>query len=452
MAWKESCALEEGTKFVLECSKDEWTMAELCEEYGISRPTGYKWWRRYQRGGLEALAELDRAPRRHPNATGADVEKLILAARQAHGRWGPRKLRAWLAAKQPERRWPATSTIGALLRREGLTVPQRRKRRTPPYSEPFQSVQESNAVWCIDFKGWFRTQDGERCEPLTISDGWSRYLLRCQAVAGPNGEQVRALMEAAFREYGLPGAIRSDNGSPFAGRGLGGLSRLSVWWIKLGIAPERIAPGRPDQNGRHERMHRTLKAETAQPPKANRREQQHAFDRFRTEYNEERPHEALDYRTPASLYTVSPRPYPARVPTIEYPDGVIVRRVQPRGQISWKHREVFISEALALEWVGLELIDDWHYRIYFGPIELGTFDEKQLKIRPAVPARTVTKLSWGVSCRPREARNQATSVASVWAHQTGGRSVARALWGPPGSPTPGLPSGPHSAILGHAVK
>jgi transposase InsO family protein len=226
--------------------------------------------------------------------------------------WGPRKLKRVLQRNAPQTLWPATSTIGALLAREGLVVRRKKRRRAPPYSEPFASADAANRVWCADFKGWFRTRDGARVDPLTITDAYSRYLLRCQQVAKTNGEQARGIFEAAFREYGLPQAIRTDNGAPFASRAVAGLSRLSVWWMKLGIVPERIAAGHPEQNGRHERMHRTLQQDTASPPEANLHAQQQAFQRFRREFNEERPHEALGMQTPGSIYTRSPRCYPAR--------------------------------------------------------------------------------------------------------------------------------------------
>ena len=242
---------------------------------------------------------------------------MVLELCEAHMRWGPRKLKRLLERDAPQSQWPAASTIGAMLAREGLVVPRKKRRRTPPYTQPFASADAPNQVWCADFKGWFRTQDGERIDPLTITDAHSRYLLRCQHAAKTNGEQVQAIFEAAFRECGLPRAIRTDNGAPFASRAVAGLSRLAVWWMRLGIVPERIAAGHPEQNGRHERMHRTLKQETATPPAANVRAQQRAFHRFRREYNEQRPHEALEMQTPSAVYTPSLRPYPLRVPEPE---------------------------------------------------------------------------------------------------------------------------------------
>lgn len=319
-------------------------MAELCRHYGIARRTGYRIAARWQQSGAEGLKDLSRAPHHHPNQTAEAVEAAVLALRRAHMSWGPRKLRARLEAGHPERAWPAASTIGTLLRRAGLVHARRLRRRTPPFTQPFAQAGEPNAVWCADFKGWFRTRDGERIDPFTMTDAASRYLLRCQAVEKTDTAAVRSITEAAFREYGLPLAIRTDNGPPFASRAVAGLAPLSLYWMKLGIVPERIQAGHPEQNGRHERMHRTLAAETAAPPQASRRRQQEAFDRFRSEYNHERPHEALGQKPPAALYTSSPRAYPARVPEPEYDSGMVVRHVYPHGQFFWKGHYVFLEQ------------------------------------------------------------------------------------------------------------
>src|SRR5580700_11291720 len=292
MPWKASSVMEEKVRFVLEYEQDEHTMTELCQVYGIARETGYVWLRRYRERGLEGLVELNRAALRHGNQTPAETEQAVVELRQAHMRWGPRKLKRVLERDQGHQRWPAASTIGELLKREGLVVGRKQRRRTAPYSEPLAHADGPNRVWCADFKGWFRTADGERIDPLTISDAHSRFLLRCQAVEKTDTERVRAIFEAAFREFGMPQAIRTDNGPPFASRAIAGLSRLALWWIKLGITPERIEAGHPEQNGRHERMHRTMKQETAEPPAANRRAQQRKMDQFREEYNHVRPHEA----------------------------------------------------------------------------------------------------------------------------------------------------------------
>jgi transposase InsO family protein len=270
-----------------------------------------------------------------------------------------------------------------MVAREGLVVPRKKRRRAPAYTQPFASADEPNRVWCADFKGWFRSGDGERIDPLTITDACSRYLLRCQQVEKADTERVRAIFESAFRECGLPRAIRTDNGAPFASRAVAGLSRLAVWWMKLGIVPERIAAGHPEQNGRHERMHRTLKQETASPPAANGRAQQRAFDRFRREYNEERPHEALALATPSAVYTRSARSYPARVPEPEYGSAFAMRRVQDRGQFRWKSERVFLSETLIGESIGLLPMDDRFYTVYFAAFPIARFDShKRMMVPP----------------------------------------------------------------------
>ena len=368
--------MEERTRFVMEYERGLHPMAELCRIYAVSRQTGYTWWKRYGEAGLEGLGDLERAPRRHPNQTPEGVEEAVLELRQAHMKWGPRKLKAVL--ERDGRQWPAASTMGAMVARAGLVIPRRLRRRVPPYSQPLAAATEPNRVWCADFKGWFRTRDGERIDPLTVTDAHSRYLLRCQAVDKTDTARAQAIFEAAFREYGMPEAIRSDNGTPFASRAVAGLSRLSVGWMKLGIRPERIRAGHPEQNGRHERMHRTLKEETASPPAANRRAQQRAFDRFRREYNQQRPHEALGMQTPASRYTPSPRAYPERVAEPEYDISIEVRRVQHRGEFSWKHQDVFLSETLIGERVGLEALDERYWCVYFAEFPIACFDSREL--------------------------------------------------------------------------
>jgi putative transposase len=370
MPWKETCVVDERMRFVVEHELDEVTMAELCRKYAISRKTGYKWLKRVETEGLAGLVDLSRAPHRHPNQLAAELEESIIALRQRHPTWGPRKLRELL----PGGRLPAASTLGELLQRRGLAVPRKRCRRVPAHTQPFAHCGQPNDIWCADFKGWFRTGDGSRCDPLTITDACSRYVLRCQVLPGQDYQSSRPVFEAAFREFGLPRAMRTDNGSPFASRALGGLSRLSVWWIKLGIGVERIEAGKPQQNGRHERMHLTLKRETAQPPAASGRAQQQRFDAFRQEFNQIRPHEALAMRTPASVYVDSPRPYPSREPQLEYPAGWRVRKVRYKGGLGWKYDEIFLTEVLAGEEVGLEPVDERYWRVWFGPLALAILD------------------------------------------------------------------------------
>ncbi len=374
--------MQEKLRFMLEYERDEVTMKELCDRYEISRETGYVWLRRYRAYGLEGLLELNRAPVRHPNQTPQAVERAVLELREAHMRWGPRKLKRVLERDQPGRRWPTTSTIGELVKRAGLVVPRKKRRKSEPYSEPLAHANRCNRVWCADFKGWFRTQDGTRVDPLTITDAYSRYLLRGQAVEKTDSERVRAIFEAAFREYGMPEAIRTDNGAPFASTAVGGLSRLAVWWIKLGIVAERIEAGHPEQNGRHERMHRTMKQEVAMPPAEDWRAQQRALDRFRQEYNEVRPHEALEMQTPSSVYAPSAREYPARVPEPEYPDTMLVRSVHKTGCFTWKKYNVFLSEVLWGERIGLlPMEDDW-FTVYFAQVPVARFTSRHHRVLP----------------------------------------------------------------------
>jgi transposase InsO family protein len=373
--------MEEKLRFVFEYEQHERSMSELCSKYEIARETGYVWLRRYRELGMEGLAERSRAALRHPNQTAEALEQMIVELRQAHMRWGPRKLKQVLERDEPGRAWPAASTIGSLLKREGLVVGRRKRMRTPPYSQPLAHADEVNRVWCGDFKGWFRTQDGERIDPLTISDAHSRYLLRCQAVEKTNTARVQGIFEAAFREYGLPEAIRTDNGAPFASRALAGLSRLAVWWMKLGIVPERIQAGHPEQNGRHERMHRTLKLEIGEPA-AHRRGQQRALDRFRQEYNQVRPHEALGMQTPAAVYHSSARRFPARLPEVEYPESMVVRTILAKGHFSWKKHFVFVSEVLWGEKVGLLPVDNDLFTVYFAQFPIARFDSRHAFLMP----------------------------------------------------------------------
>jgi len=387
MPWEVTCVMDQRVEFIGDWLKRECSMAELCRSYGVRRKTGYKFVARYQEEGVEGLKDRSRAPHHHPHEVLPEIQAAIVEARSAHPTWGPRKLLAWLKRHHPGTHWPCASTIGDLLHREGLSVPRRRTYRTPPYSQPFADCGAPNAVWCADFKGWFRTTDGKPCYPFTLSDAYSRFLLRCQALARSDHQAVRPLFEAAFREYGVPAAIRTDNGPPFASTGLGGLSRLSVWWVKLGIMPERIATGRPEQNGRHERMHRTLKEEATIPPQATRRAQQRAFDGFRHTYNHERPHEALEQAVPASYYTPSGRAYPRRLARVEYPDDAQVRHVRHNGEIRWQGELVYLSEVLAGAFVGLAPIDDRYWRLCFGPLELARIDSHTHRLIIPKPAR-----------------------------------------------------------------
>lgn len=380
MPWREVCSMDERMRFICELKTHGASMTELCEEFGVSRKTGYKWLARYDRHGGAGLLERSHAAQVVPWAITAAAAEAIVGLRQARPSWGPKKLRAKLLERGPGQQWPAPSTIGDLLRRQGLSQRRKRRRCAMPPASPLSAAVAPNEVWCIDFKGWFRTGDGARCDPLTLSDAYSRYLLCATVVAAPGYADCRHVLERVFREYGLPRAMRSDNGAPFASVGAAGLSRLSVWWIKLGITPERIEPGKPAQNGRHERMHKTLKAECASPPAANRNAQQRRLDEFRAEFNHQRPHEALGQTTPAAHYAPSPRPYPARLEDPSYPADYALRRVRSRGEIKWQGELVFIGEALTNEIIGLVETEAGDAEVYFGPLRVGLIDGVSLKL------------------------------------------------------------------------
>lgn len=360
---------------------DETTFSEHCNRFGVSRQAAYEWMEKYEESGIDALDTRSSAPHTCPHETDSKTVQLIIDARRHHPTWGPRKLKAWLEATTP---WdldlPAPSTIGDILKRTGLVPTRKRRRHVARYSSPFMNVAAPNDVWTTDFKGHFKLLDGSRCYPLTLADCFSRFLLRCDAFVSPSAA-IRSSFEKAFIEYGLPSAIRSDNGSPFAATSVpGGLSVLSVWWVRLGILPERIAPGSPWENGRHERMHRTLKAEATQPPQANRRQQQRAFDAFQHEFNNERPHEALGQRPPRTMYTGSKRSYPKRLPELEYATTYQLRRVSDAGVISCAGRRLFLSTVLRGEVVALKQTDELRSELYFGPIFLGIVDSSKSEL------------------------------------------------------------------------
>jgi transposase InsO family protein len=386
MPWKETCAVEEKLLLIADWLKGELTMTALCERHEVSRKTGYKWIERYAGDPEHGLQERSRAPQRVPWSLDLALAKRILALRRRRPHWGPRKLLARLELDHPGEGWPAASTIGDLLRREGLSQPRRMRRPGVPVKQPFGEVKAPNDVWCTDFKGWFRTQDGQRCDPLTLTDAHSRFLLECRIVA-PTGDGARPRFIRAFKEYGLPRAIRSDNGAPFGSTGAGGLTRLSVEWLKLGIKLERIDPGNPQQNGRHERMHRTLKAETSHPPAETPSKQQRRFDRFRKDYNEQRPHEALDQQLPADHYHASSRRYPDRVPEPWYDADHQVRRVRADGEIKWRGGSLFIAESLAGDPVGIAELETGNHIVRFIDVDLGVIDRDTGKFRRFAAAR-----------------------------------------------------------------
>lgn len=401
MVWKETCAVDERMKFVLAVEAGEEAMAAVCRRFGISRRTGYKWRGRHAQAGVDGLADRSRAPLHCAHALTGEVIAACLAVRHAHPSWGPVKVRAWLDRHAPAQRWPAVSTIGALFDREGLTVKRRLRRRSPPRTAPFATCLAANDIWCIDFKGWFLTGDGSRCEPLTLSDAVSRYLLRCQAVSRTGAEQVWPILDAAFREYGLPLVLRSDNGPPFASTGAGGLSRFGVQVIKAGVLPERIDPGKPQQNGRHERLHLTLLQDTASPPARSLRRQLERLAVFQQVYNHERPHQALANDTPADHYSPSARSWDGVLRPPEYSDDHQLRRVRRNGDIKWRGNTVYINQALTGEAVGLRETGDGVWAVCYGPVHLGVIDRHATRLqKPKRRPRGLVDNPSGLSTTP----------------------------------------------------
>ena len=381
MPWTETAPMNERMRFVTDWERDLYSMVELCERYGVSRKTGDKWIARYEREGLDGLRERSRAPHHCPHRIAAHVAAAICAGRRQHPSWGPEKILHWLKRQEPELEIPATSTAGDLLARRGLVKKRRRRRRyTHPGVVP-PTTERPNDLWTADFKGHFRTGDGIYCYPLTVADQHTRYLLGCHGLLSTQGQGVRPIFDRLFREYGLPRAIRTDNGVPFATTGIHGLSQLNVWWMRLGIQHQRILPASPQQNGAHERMHRTLKAATARPPRDHLIAQQRAFNRFRLIYNDERPHQFLSGRTPASLYRASPRAYAGGLPPIEYPGHYIPKRVTNAGTIRFKKRLLFIANSLKQQVLGLEEVDDGVWSIYFCNVLLARIDERDYVLR-----------------------------------------------------------------------
>lgn len=383
MPWSVSTPMSQRREFVETAQRGLYSMRELCARYGISPRVGYKWLARYEAAGVAGLADQSRRPHTSPTQLDGELAALLIAARVAHPSWGPRKLLAYLARRRHRQSWPAASTVGALLKREGLVAPRRRKRPLGHPGRPMTPMDAPNAVWTADYKGQFKTGDGRYCYPLTVIDGYSRYLLACEGLLGTTHAAAQPVFRELFRTYGLPARIRTDNGIPFATSALGRLSQLSVWWIKLGITPELIEPAHPQQNGRHERLHKTLKAEATKPPAQTCQGQQRRFRSFQREFNEERPHEALGGDAPASWYHRSGRAYPARLLDPEYPSHYEVRYVSRNGGVRWHNQWVNVSHVLAEEYVGLDEVEDGIWSVYFGPVLLGRFDERDYRIHGA---------------------------------------------------------------------
>jgi transposase InsO family protein len=372
--------MDQKIEFIADYKRYRLSFTELCESYGVSRKTGYKWVERYLEEGPAALEDRSRASDRHPNQTPEKVVQALLEAHRQHEGWGAKKL-LW-AVEQRHPKWELChpSTVYDILRRHGEFVSKRRRRRPGHPGKPTTSIAAPNAVWSADFKGQFRMGNGQYCYPLTLTDNFSRYLLCCHGQLSTNLDETMEAMKRVFLEYGLPDRIRTDNGVPFASEALGRLSRLSAWWIRLGVTPELIEPGKPQQNGRHERMHKTLKAATTRPPGSGLRSQQRKFDEFQQEYNHERPHESLGMKPPATAYQKARRQMPTKLPDLEYPAHYERRYVSGNGGIRWNGDWVNVSSVCIGHDVGLEEIDDGLWNVYFGNFRLGRFHERHMRI------------------------------------------------------------------------
>jgi len=380
MPWKEIKPMDQKVQLIADWQSKYLSITDLSQKYGISRKTTYKWVKRYQQDGIDGLKDHIRAPLGCPHKTSDEIIGLIIAQKLKNHKRGPKKIFSILRTKHPDIDLPAVSTIGYWLNKNGLVTPRKRHHRVPPYSEPFVECQSPNSVWSADYKGQFYMKNKHVCYPLTISDNYSRYLLKCHGLPGPRYNETRDIFKRAFEEYGLPDAILTDNGTPFAGKCIGGLSRLSIWWIQLGIVPERIEKGCPQQNGRHERMHRTLKEEALDPVALNIKEQQKQFDLFRIEYNQYRPHEALNQQMPINYYQKSLKPYVEKPSNPYYDYSFIVRYVRHNGEIKFKGNRFFVSELLRSQPIGLKQISDHQWRLYFSFYPIGILDIKKNNI------------------------------------------------------------------------
>lgn len=393
MPWTEVSVMDSRLCFIAAHLRGEASVSQLCERYGISRRIGHKWLARYRGEGAAGLTDRSRARLIQTHTIAPEVAQRVLELRAERPSWGPRKLLVALALEdqkhnRPAQTWPAASTVGDLLRRQGLSQPRTRRQREP-VSQPQVVPDAPNDSWSADFKGWFRTGDGIRCEPFTVTDGYSRSILACEPVPRVSAADVQPILTRLFQEHGLPLALRTDNGSPFASRhGLGGLSVLSVWLLSLDIWPDRIVPGRPDQNGRHERMHRTLGAEVANPPAPTLPEQCARLEAWRIDFNTNRPHEALGQRCPAMLWQASPRPFPARIAAWDYPADHFVCRVNSKGYIAWRDRPLYLTEALRGQTVALAQRDNGDWVIRFRAFDLAVLEDETTQIRRTGLART----------------------------------------------------------------
>jgi putative transposase len=380
MPWNETNAMEQRIEFIRDWLKKTHSVSDLCALYGISRKSAYKWIDRYMNDGPDWAMDRSHEAAVVHNKTPVEVERALMQMRLRHRTWGARKLLHQVGLEQPQLILPQESTVCDMLKRNGLITAKPRRRSIGHPGRPSSVVNGPNDSWSADFKGQFRTGDGIYCYPLTVTDNYSRFILGCQALSGTLLEPTKATFTRLFKEHGLPRSIKTDNGVPFSAPTLGRLSRLSVWWLKLGVMPVLTQPGKPQQNGRHERMHKTLKDETCKPPAGNSQAQQRKFNVFRREFNEVRPHEALDMHTPSQLHTASPRQMPSKLVPMEYPDRFEVRYVSANGGIRWRKQWVNVTSALNGEYVGLEAIDDGLWDVYFSFMKIGRLHERHMRI------------------------------------------------------------------------
>jgi putative transposase len=380
MPWRMEKPMDQKVKAISYWLEGEMGISELAVKFGVSRKTLYKLVNRYIKYGVNGLEEMSRAAHRHPNITGSSKIERIIAFKLKHKHWGPKKIIDCLERIYPDENWPSSSTAGEWLKKNDLVKNRKKRKHVQRYEDHFLDCTSPNDVWSADYKGQFKTKDRTVCYPLTVTDNFSRYLLACQGLRGPRYLETKECFELIFRKYGLPLAIRTDNGVPFAGTGIGGLSRLSIWWIKLGIIPERIEPAKPQQNGRHERMHRSLKEAAVNPAIENLCEQQRQFDFFRIEYNTERPHEGINMKRPMEVFKKSCRPYPTMIKPIEYTEDCAVRSVRHDGIISFLANHYFVSELLHGERVGLKEVNDGIWQINFGLYKLGYIDLQRKRV------------------------------------------------------------------------
>ena len=399
MSWKGVTVMDQRVRFISEYLNGYYPLSEICIQFEISRKTGYKWIRRYEKFGPSGLEDRSRKPHTCPHKTDVKILNALKEVRRKHPHWGPKKLIAILKNRHSAWDFPAISTTADILKREELIKPGRRRIRRKHPGCPKTTASKPNDIWTADYKGHFKLRNGQYCYPLTVCDMRSRYLLGCEAHKGISVRESKRYFSKLFKKYGLPERIRTDNGIPFASSAIARLSSLSVWWLKLGIYPEQIEPGKPQQNGKHERMHRTLKKEATVPPERNLRLQQSRFNKFQKEYNGIRPHEALDMKTPSKIYENSKRKMPDEIELYDYPQHFEVRLVSKNGGFRWNHIRVPVSQTLSKEYVGLEEIEDGIYNVFFRDFLIGRFFEEIFRIKDLIN-RIPTKPRTVKKCYP----------------------------------------------------